>query len=75
VDILIERFFAVEQGEGDPPDIVVSARLDSGDERCRFEAVRPAATARLRDIVAGHQKLLDELTAAVAEFGRSGRCP
>jgi hypothetical protein len=75
VDILIERFFAVEQGGGDPPDIVLSARLDTGDERCRFEAVRPAATARLRDIVAGHQTLLDELTAAIAEFGRSGHCP
>ncbi len=73
--VLIERFFAVSRGAGVPPRIELSASFRSADTLCRFERARSADSERLRDIVAGHQLLLNELVEAVAGFGRSGRCP
>ena len=74
LEILIERFFAVSRGEGLPPGIELTATLRSPDALCRFERTHPADSGRLRDIVAGHQLLLNELIEAVAAYGRTGRC-
>ena len=74
VTVLIERFFAVEVGEGMPPEIGVRAIFESEGRRCRFEQVQTAGGDRLRDVVAGHQRVLDALAAALAEFARTGRC-
>ena len=73
--VLVERFFAVEVAEGLPPEIAVRAILESADARCRFEWVQSAGGERLRDVVAGHQRALDALAAALAEFVQTGRCP
>jgi hypothetical protein len=75
IDVLIERFFAVSQGEAAVPRIELAATLASADDRCRFERSQSSGSGRLRDIVAGHQALLDSLTDAVADFARTGRCP
>ena len=75
VAVLVERFFAVSRGEGAAPSIELAATIQSDAGRCRIERTGQADTARLRDIVAGHQALLNALTLAVAEFGRTGRCP
>ncbi len=75
VRVLIERFFAVDVGDGVPPEVTVRALLESESGRCRFERVETLADARLRSVVAGHQQALDRLAAALAEFARTGRCP
>jgi hypothetical protein len=73
--ILIERFFAVAEGEGNPPRIELVAELSSAASSCKVALSQRSASSRLRDIVAGHQTLVDELIVAIAAFGRSGRCP
>ena len=75
VQVLIERFFALEAGDGRPADVTVRALLETEDVQCRFEAVEPLSGDRMRDVVAGHQAVLDELAAALASFARAGRCP
>jgi uncharacterized lipoprotein YmbA len=72
--VLVERFFALELGDGVPPEIEVRALLHSEGVRCRFERRDSAGGDRLRDVVAGHQRVLDELAAALAEFARTGHC-
>jgi hypothetical protein len=74
VVVLIERYFAVDTGSGMVPDVVVRALLESEGARCRFERVEALDGDRLRDVVAGHQRALDALATAVAQFARSGRC-
>lgn len=73
--VMVERFFAVEAGIGVPPDVVVRALLESGDASCRFEDIASLEGDRLRDVVAGHQKVLEGLTSAISGFARTGRCP
>ena len=75
VQVLIERFFAVETGDGRPPQVTVRALLENEEGQCRFEAVESLSDGRMRDVVAGHQVALDELAAALARFARTGRCP
>lgn len=75
LQVLIERFFSVSRGEGLPPGIELTATFRSSAGLCRFQRARSAASGRLRDIVAGHQLLLNDLIEALAAFGRSGRCP
>ena len=79
VEVLVERFFAVESGEGIPPDIELGARIrllrDAGGElRCAFDSRSAAGGTRLRDIVAGHQARIDELTRAIARMLETGDC-
>jgi len=73
--VLIERFFAVAEAADSPPRIELIAELTSNAAVCRVARSQPAASGRLRDIVAGHQMLVDELIDAIAVFARSGRCP
>jgi ABC-type uncharacterized transport system auxiliary subunit len=71
VDVLIERFFAVEAGNDVVPDVELSARLSgrAGEEIiCSLARTRTARSGRLRDIVAAHQALVDELAGAVGRF-------
>lgn len=75
IEVLIERFFALETGADLPPDVVIRALMSDAERSCRFESVRTASSGRLQDIVAAHQVLLDEFTGAVAELARTGRCP
>ncbi len=75
VHVLVERFFAVEVGMDVPPEVVVSALIDLDDVRCRFEHGESLEDDRLRDVVAGHQRALAALAAAIATLGRTGRCP
>lgn len=75
MEVLVERFFALQGTAGAPPEVEVRALLRNRGTTCRFEHTRPAATDRLRDVVAAHQFLLDALTGAVAEMVRSGDCP
>ena len=75
VHVLVERFFALEVGIDVPPEVVVRALINSGDSHCRFEHTEALEDERLRDVVAGHQRALDALAAAVATFVRTGRCP
>lgn len=74
VAVLIERFFAQEVGAGLAPEVVVRALFEANGKRCRFEMVTALDDARLRDVVAGHQRVLEGLAAALAEFARTGRC-
>ena len=75
VQVLIERFFAVERGEGLAPEVELRARFEADGVHCRFETVEAVADNRLRDVVAGHQQVLEALAAALAQFARTGRCP
>ena len=75
IEVLIERFFAVETGTDLPPDVTLRALVSDPERSCRFESARTASTGRLRDIVAAHQALLDGFTSAVAELARTGQCP
>ena len=75
LSVLVERFFAVEVAEQVPPEVVVRAVFESAEQRCRFEWVQSAGGERLREVVAGHQRALDALAAALAEFVQTGRCP
>lgn len=71
VEVLIERFFAVETGTAAPPEIELAARLrgEAGEPVvCLVRDTRTAGSARLRDIVAAHQALAQELARAVARF-------
>ncbi|MGE0621587.1 MAG: hypothetical protein AB7I04_02035 [Pseudomonadales bacterium] len=73
--VLVERFFAVGDPEAGAPDVDIAARIESGELSCRFESRRRAASERLRDIVAAHQALVDELVRAVAVVARGDVCP
>jgi ABC-type uncharacterized transport system auxiliary subunit len=67
-DILIERFFAVETPAEANPRIELRARIsrpDIASPTCAFQASRNSSTGRLRDIVAAHQAVLDQLTNEV----------
>lgn len=72
--VLVERFFALEAAPDNPPEVEIRALLATGEGNCRFAQSRMAASNRLRDIVAAHQRLLDELAEGIARFGRSGIC-
>jgi len=70
-EILIERFFAVETAAEGTPSIELRARI-SGSElasaSCVFDASSNPSTGRLRDIVAAHQAVLDQLAEEVARL-------
>ncbi len=71
LDVLIERFFAVEVGADRLPRIELQARIqriDTLSPICSVNASAEPATERLRDIVKAHQQVLDELTRALGEF-------
>ncbi|MEM8766590.1 MAG: hypothetical protein AAGE43_04050 [Pseudomonadota bacterium] len=72
LSILLERFFAVDRGEGLAPSVEVRALFGVAGERCVFEAATEANGARLRDIVAAHQEMLDALTRAAARTAEQG---
>lgn len=83
LDILIERFFAVEDSSGTPASVALQARIRRSDwqgHACVFTTTTRPATARLRDIVAAHQAALDELVqtlkmiAASASSDRPRNC-
>ncbi len=74
MEVLVERFFAVETVPGEPPRVELSALLTGADGRCRIERAQVAGSTRLRDIVAAHQALLDGLTYGMADYARSGIC-
>jgi len=62
-EVLIERFFAVESA-GEIPDVELRARihkLSGSGGACSFAAEAQPATPRMRDIVAAHQQVLDDL--------------
>ena len=73
--VLVERFFALEGSSGVPAEVVLRALLESEGASCRVERIASPNGDRLRDVVAGHQRVLDQLAAALAEFARTGRCP
>ena len=75
IDLLVERFFAVDRGADLPPEVTLRALVTQAELSCRFERSRNANTDRLRDVVAAHQALLDTLTGAVATLAQTGRCP
>ena len=75
VYLLIERFFAREVADGLPPEVELRARFGADGVHCRFDALEGLNEDRLRDVVAGHQRVLDQLAAALAQFVRTGRCP
>ena len=67
-DILIEKFFAVETVAEANPGIELRARIarsDIASPTCVFEASSEPLTGRLRDIVAAHQVVLNQLTDEV----------
>lgn len=67
-DILIEKFFAVETVAAANPRIELRARISRSDiasPTCVFEASSEPQTGRLRDIVAAHQAVLNQLTDEV----------
>ena len=67
-DILIEKFFAVETVAEANPGIELRARISRSDiasPTCVFEASSEPSTGRLRDIVAAHQAVLNQLTNEV----------
>lgn len=74
LNVYVERFFAVEAVAGEPPGVEVQALFRTGESVCRFARSQVAASNRLRDIVAAHQRLLDTLAEGVADFGRTGIC-
>jgi len=69
VELLVERFFAIETASDGGPPIELKARIQVRHSQvargesisCVFDERRVAATDRLRDIVAAHQALLDAL--------------
>jgi ABC-type uncharacterized transport system auxiliary subunit len=74
VEVLIERFFAVEAPGGAPPEIELAARIRGTASEpvvCLIRETRRAGSSRLRDIVAAHQALTEELARAVARFAAS----
>lgn len=75
VAVLVERFFAVGDPAAGAPDVEIAARIEAGALRCRFESRQPAASDRLRDIVAAHQALVEALVRAVAVVARGDTCP
>ncbi|MEJ2087602.1 MAG: ABC-type transport auxiliary lipoprotein family protein [Gammaproteobacteria bacterium] len=71
VHVLIERFFAVESGAATPPEVELAARLRGGPDHagaCLVRTSSVAGSTRLRDIVAAHQSIADELAHAVGRF-------
>lgn len=81
--ILVERFFAVDSAADSAPVVELLARITRLDEVapvCTFDAREAAATPRLRDIVAAHQALLDQLIyetqrlASAAAGGQAYTC-
>jgi ABC-type uncharacterized transport system auxiliary subunit len=80
IEVLIERFFAIESGPDEIPDVELRARISHSaiPSVCRFATVTRPATDRLRDIVAAHQQALDELAvelrriAVAADKGQRG---
>ncbi|HEY5647519.1 MAG TPA: hypothetical protein VIS76_16325 [Pseudomonadales bacterium] len=75
VHVLVERYFAVGDPNAGPPDLEIAARIETQGLHCRFESRRRSESERLRDIVAGHQQLFDELVEAIVSTVRSGACP
>ena len=68
IEVTIERFFALESSTGDPLQVELRARIAGAPAAgldCRFGQKVTAASRRLRDIVAAHQALLDQLTREV----------
>ncbi len=71
VDVLIDRFFVVEGVADSLPVVELRAHIRSADgqrTKCTFTTDAASATARLRDIVAAHQQVLDELIRALADY-------
>jgi ABC-type uncharacterized transport system auxiliary subunit len=71
VRVQIERFFALEGAGEAAPVVELHARLEGradGRITCEFANSSRAGSNRLRDIVAAHQSLVDELAGAVARF-------
>ena len=62
LDVVIERFFAIE-GVADEPPLIELQALVAGPEGpgCRLVATDRPPTARLRDIAASHQRVLNRL--------------
>ncbi len=75
VDVLLERFFAVGDPASGAPVVEIAARIETPELHCRFESSSQAGSDRLRDIVAAHQTLLDELVRAVGVASRGDACP
>jgi len=81
LEVLIERFFAVEGNPGDIPRVELTALIRRSDWQgpaCAFTSSTHPATDRLRDIVAAHQWVLDQLIGALRTMalGTSNRaCP
>jgi len=70
-EILIERFFSVETTAQEAPRIELRARIsrsERGSASCVFEASSNPSTGRLRDIVAAHQAVIDQLAEEVARL-------
>jgi ABC-type uncharacterized transport system auxiliary subunit len=68
IEVTLERFFALESSAGDPPLVEIRARIARSEPAasiCLFGQQVTSASARLRDIVAAHQALLDQLTREV----------
>jgi hypothetical protein len=71
LEVSVERFFAVSLGEGGAPDVVLTADYRGVvgiGVHCAFDERVRAGSARLRDIVAAHQALVDDLAGALAGF-------
>jgi len=81
LEVLIERFFAVEGNPGEIPRVELTALIRRSDWQgpaCAFTSSTNPATDRLRDIVAAHQWVLDQLIGALRTMalGTSNRaCP
>jgi uncharacterized lipoprotein YmbA len=69
MDVVIERFFAVE-GPSDVPASVELQALIRGPagSSCRLLLDTRPATGRLRDIAAAHQQVLDQLVAELRDL-------
>ncbi len=62
--VTVERFFALRGAPEAPPVVTLKALVEGAGPdayRCLFEEHASSATERLRDVVAAHQRLLDEL--------------
>ena len=70
LDVVIERFFAVERGANEAPLVELQA-LVAGPEGpgCRVVATDVPTTGRLRDIAASHQQVLNRLIERLAGLG------
>lgn len=83
VRVRLERFFALEGAGEAAPVVELRARLEGrtdGRITCAVEESSRADSNRLRDVVAAHQTLVDELAHSVARFaslladGGEGSC-